>query len=323
LKYLDIDLSSIDSKDISGFKCLVSRAPNLSSLTFQGSISDLSLLGLYYANAEYQTYPITVAKRSLVISPLATACQPLSSTQYFTHLLSMVSIRMNELDLDGSAWEESAVDAIAKLEKGVVSLKKLKVAGSFKEQGSQYFASIAGMISRHELGELEVELRGEGGARVLSALEGDQWKHIRQLRIKVNKQSIGTDAMRALVEGRDKGHEPVELDYFCFWYSSSETVSSEFAAPCKSFVASTSIKKLQLHVDMTPSDMESVLNSMDVSRLEWIRLSAEGYSSQQVDRVFDCLTNAHNLQKVVLGNYTPTPEQKQRMQERDVDFSRF
>ncbi|KAG0200835.1 hypothetical protein BGX31_003980, partial [Mortierella sp. GBA43] len=72
--------------------------------------------------------------------------------------------------------------------------------------------------------------------------------------------------------------------------------SSECAALFKSFVASTSLKGLYLFVLMTPSDMESVLNSMDVSRLEEILLRAKGYSSPQVDCVLDCLTNAHNLQ---------------------------
>jgi hypothetical protein len=68
--------------------------------------------------------------------------------------------------------------------------------------------------------------------------------------------------------------------------------------------------------------MESVLNSMDVSRLEVISLRAKRYSSEQVDRVLDCLTNAHNLQKVALRYmyYTPTQEQKERMQERGVNL---
>ncbi|KAI8349320.1 hypothetical protein B0O80DRAFT_460393 [Mortierella sp. GBAus27b] len=69
---------------------------------------------------------------------------------------------------------------------------------------------------------------------------------------------------------------------------------------------------------MTHSDMESVLNSMDMSRLERLWLRAKGYSSSEVDRILDCLTNAHNLQRATLSFYTPTKEQILRMQQRRV-----
>ncbi|KAI8348936.1 hypothetical protein B0O80DRAFT_461441 [Mortierella sp. GBAus27b] len=60
---------------------------------------------------------------------------------------------------------------------------------------------------------------------------------------------------------------------------------------------------------------------MEMSRLEKIRLSAKGYSSEQVDRVLDCLTNAHNLKAVVLDWYTQ--EQTQRMEQRGVLLRRY
>jgi hypothetical protein len=232
---------------------------------------------------------------------------------------------MGQLILNGRAKEaEAAVDILFKLEGSATGLKKLSLKGSFEERGDEFFKKVASVISRHEVDKLEVDRtesgeEGEGGERLLSALEGDQWKHIRGLMIAVDGERVGTHAMRALVERRDG---PVELDDFIFvsFPPSSETVSSECAALFKSFVASTSIKTLYLWFQMTPSDTESVLNSMDVSRLQEIYLTVDGYSSEQVDGVLDCLTNAHNLQEVKLYSFTPTQEQMKRMQERGVEL---
>ncbi|KAG0195694.1 hypothetical protein BGX31_005956, partial [Mortierella sp. GBA43] len=121
---------------------------------------------------------------------------------------------------------------------------------------------------------------------------------MRTLEIQVDKESTGVRAMKLVVEGRNKEQGQVELDYFHLYSYYFDTVSSECASLCKSFVALTSIKDLSLSVRMTPSDMESVLNSMDVTRLEVIRLKANAYSSKEVDRVLDCLTIAHNLKTV-------------------------
>jgi hypothetical protein len=65
-----------------------------------------------------------------------------------------------------------------------------------------------------------------------------------------------------------------------------------------------------------------VLNSMDVSRLEYVGLWTSGYSSKEVDGVLDCLVNAHKLRGVVLDDYTPTQEQEKRMQQRGVTLRR-
>ncbi|KAI8358899.1 hypothetical protein B0O80DRAFT_519751 [Mortierella sp. GBAus27b] len=313
-------------EDISVLKYLISKVPNLSGLTFQGGVDNLLLLSLYIVIAEYQTYPITFANRNLVIPPWTTTRQPLSASQCLTQLFSLASIQMARLDLNGSAWEELAVDALAKLERGLIGLRYLHLSGSFRRRKDQLVKNIARVIARHEVGMLELGLHGfireESAMRVLSALEGDQWKRIRHLRITLgNYDHTARRAMKTLVEG-DKVHGPFELDYFSFYSTSPYTVSSECAALFKSFVASTPIKKLELCVKMTPSDMESVINSMDVTRLEEIILWPQRYSSSEVDRVLDCLPNAHNLQKVKvkLYSYLPTQEQIQRMQERGVQL---
>ncbi|KAI8358976.1 hypothetical protein B0O80DRAFT_526712 [Mortierella sp. GBAus27b] len=58
LRHMEIDLTEL-KEDIPGIKCLISNAPDLSSLIFQDEIDDSSLLRLYMAIAEHQTCSIT------------------------------------------------------------------------------------------------------------------------------------------------------------------------------------------------------------------------------------------------------------------------
>ncbi|KAI8358941.1 hypothetical protein B0O80DRAFT_495588 [Mortierella sp. GBAus27b] len=315
LKHMVVSSSSMEH--VYNVKRLVSQAPNLSNLTLQGHIDNVILLGLYIAIAEYQTYPVTLADKALVIPPLTPTRQVLSTNQYMTHLLRFVNIRIEDLALDGREVEGVAVDALTKLRRGALGLRRLFLSESF-EGGDQFIKNVAGVISQHELGLLAVDLmKGEGGVRVLETLERDQWKHIRDLWISVGKDSIGTRVMKALAEGRDKGHGPVELDYF---HLSSPAVLPAQIELLRLFVALTGIKRLELYVDMTSSEMVSVLNSMAMYRLEEIELRPIGYSSKEVDGVLDCLTNAHNLREVRLKDFTPTPEQKKRMKDKGVSI---
>ncbi|KAI8348954.1 hypothetical protein B0O80DRAFT_172878 [Mortierella sp. GBAus27b] len=319
LKGLDINLPSI-KEDISTLKHLLSNSGD-PPLTFQGYVDDPLLNGLYYSIAEHQRGMINFTFRKRHV-PLTVSHQSFSGHQYRSHLLSLVSIPMGNLRLNGHAEDEAAVDILLKLERGAVGLKKLYLSRSYEEQGDQFFKKVASVISRHEVGEISVHVyerkEEEGGERVLSALEGDQWKFIKHLAILVDKESAVTYAMKVLVERRDKGHGPFELDYFHFNPHSFEPLSNELSSLLKLFVASTMIKVLSLNVPMTPSDLESVLNSMSVSRLERIYLRADGYSSDQVDGLLNSLTNAHNLREVILSHSTLTQEQIQRMQKRGV-----
>jgi hypothetical protein len=222
-------------------------------------------------------------------------------------------MQIKELSLHGRAVEEVAVDALTKLERGALGLNGLSLSESF-EGGDQFIKNVVGVISLHEVGKLFVNLNGgEGGLRVLKALGREQWRHIRVLKIDVDRGILVTCTMMVLEHG------PIELDYFHL-SGSSETASMVQAEHLKSFVASTSIKHLVLYVTMTPSDMASMVRTADVSRLEEIQLRASGYSSSLVDRVLSCLKKARNLRRVDFSSYTPTPEQEKRMQKRGVSL---
>ncbi|KAI8358966.1 hypothetical protein B0O80DRAFT_495609 [Mortierella sp. GBAus27b] len=108
LRHMEIDLTEL-KEDISGIKCLIANAPDLSSLIFQGDVDDTSLLRIYMAIVEHQTCPITVASRSLCIPRLTAApYQPLAS-QCVAHLLSVGRLKI-DLVLEVSVDEEADMD---------------------------------------------------------------------------------------------------------------------------------------------------------------------------------------------------------------------
>ncbi|KAI8359004.1 hypothetical protein B0O80DRAFT_259828 [Mortierella sp. GBAus27b] len=312
LRHLGIDLSSL-KKDITGIRALVSRAPLLSKLAL--GVSENEIAQVYIAIAEYQTYQITLNHALRISPPTSGLRQSTDTADNMKELFRLYDERIEILEPGRSELAGSIVDAFGS------SRKELRVTDSGKLGGAQ-IKYLSTVVSWSELRSLEIDLRWEEGEERAQILESIQWKHMRRLTIQMDKGSTGTRAMKALVEGRNKEKGQVELDYFYLCSRSHDIVLSECASLCKSFVASTSIKELYLWVPMTPSDMESVLNSMDVTRLEVIYLRAFGYSSSEVDRVLDCLTNAHNLQIVVLPFYTPTQEQIQRMQQRGVTLRR-
>ncbi|KAI8348949.1 hypothetical protein B0O80DRAFT_429318 [Mortierella sp. GBAus27b] len=86
LKDLDINLSSI-KEDMSALKYLLSHGGG-DSLTFQGYVDDLLLIGLYHSIAEHQKSPIIFTFRKRRIPPIASQ-KSFSGHQYQSHLLSL------------------------------------------------------------------------------------------------------------------------------------------------------------------------------------------------------------------------------------------
>ncbi|KAI8358978.1 hypothetical protein B0O80DRAFT_442847 [Mortierella sp. GBAus27b] len=242
--------------------------------------------------------------------------QELAPHQHLAHLLNIDSVRIDKLVLEGSTDDEAVVDAFAKVEGDSTGLREFTMLGVAEGQGDQVIQNIASIVSRSELIKLEVHLNGE--ERRAEILEPIQWQCIRRLKIIVDNESVGTRAMMASVKGRNGLKEPVELEFFGLGCDSPETMSTGQVELLRSFVASTSIKELQLVVRMALSDMESVVKSVDVSRLEVIYLWANGFTSSQVDHVLDCLRSATKLQKVYLFYYSPTEEQKEKMKTKGV-----
>ncbi|KAG0237896.1 hypothetical protein BGX31_003393 [Mortierella sp. GBA43] len=314
LKHLCIDLSAL-RQDIPGIKALLSKSPNISCLALNGSRDVTSQV--YSAIAEQQTYPIVFDHILRIDAPASGDSHPPMTP--LENVMSMVRVHdeiLPALRSPDAILDMSKVDVFSG---NGSSLKELDVS-DYNNLGEAHIKYLSTVVSWSELRSLAINMRGEEREELAQILESIQWKHIRILSIWMDKESVGTRAMKALVEGRNKEKGQVELDDFMFLSYSDETVSTEQTLLLRSFMASTPIKRLVLDVRMTPSDMESMFSSMDMSLLRMIHLNAKGYSTSEVDDVLDCLVNAHNLQEVAFYSYTPTPEQTLRMQEKGVEF---
>ncbi|KAI8358973.1 hypothetical protein B0O80DRAFT_519805, partial [Mortierella sp. GBAus27b] len=189
LRHMEIDLTEL-KEDILGIKCLISNAPDLSSLIIQGEIDDSSLLRLYMAIAEHQTCSITFVSRSLDIPPLATTPNQPFASQYATHLFNVAGEKINTHVLAGEWYEEAIVDTFARPETIGAGLRELYIKSDSMERGDQFIRDVASVVSRFDLDKLVIELRGV--KRRMQILESIPWKRIRHLKIDMNLETVGT-----------------------------------------------------------------------------------------------------------------------------------
>ncbi|KAG0231636.1 hypothetical protein B0O80DRAFT_495563 [Mortierella sp. GBAus27b] len=315
LRHLDVDLSTLIQEDIDGIKSLIVKAPGLTKLVFQGDFSTIVLLRMFLAIAEYQTYPIVFAKRSVWIPPLVTESpQPLAPHEYLDHLLKGATL--GNLVLGGNIQDDAVVDALAKVDRENMGFKNFDLKRISRELGDEFIKNVASIVARSEISKIEIDLRHEEG-RVLM-LESVQWRHLQYLRIDMDQESIGLRMMKALVQAKEALEGQVELEFLGFWSFASSPMSAEQAELLRLFMGSTRLKVLVMAVDMTPSHLVSVLNAADVSRLEEIVLQTSAFSPSQVDSVLDRLEDAAKLRQAHLNS---SPEQKRRLKARGVSVT--
>ncbi|KAI8358969.1 hypothetical protein B0O80DRAFT_495612 [Mortierella sp. GBAus27b] len=268
------------------------------------------------AIAEHQTCSITFVSRSLDIPPLATTPNQPFASQCATHLFNVAGEKTNTLVLAGEWYEEAIVDAFARPERIGARLRELYIKSDSMERGDQFIRDVATVVSRFDLDKLVIELRGV--KRRMQILESMPWKRIRHLKIDMNLETVGTCAMKALVDGKNMVDGSVGLEFFGINSSCANTALAEQAALLKSFVATVSLKTFELNVPMTLTDIRTLLKTADVSRLEELRVWTKGYLSEQVGGVLDCLANAHNLRRVVLISNVPTQDEIRNMRAKGI-----
>jgi len=169
------------------------------------------------------------------------------------------------------------------------------------------------------LGDILIYTREDSGR--VRILESIQWKHLRYLFITLNPGTFETIVMRALVDGVTKMSEKVELEQFQF---GAETWDTPLTLPegniLQAFVASTSIKQLLLHVDMTLEQILSLLKLTDFSRMYSLELWAGGFDSVQVDAILNAVQHSTVLRHLWLRCANITREQIERMKAQRVDL---
>ncbi|KAF9347853.1 hypothetical protein BGX34_002844 [Mortierella sp. NVP85] len=324
LRHLDISLEQLRD-DTPGVNYLIAKAPNLPSLTL-GTDTGYTIYELIYENdylvqaynaiAEHQVCPIIFKEWDLRISPLPREPnRPIDAYQCKQHLFQDHWESASEVMLDGDTLESSALDALTKMTLGFQRLC-LEQEGLL---GKKFIENLSSIVSRSELSEIDLWMTEDKGR--VRILESVQWKHLRELEIYLEPGTFETSVMRALVDGVTKMSEKIELEKFLFWTATFGLLTLPEGDILQSFVASTSIERIELGVIMTLEQIFSLLRSVDVSRLHHLEFWAGGFDSVEVDAILDGLQHATKLRELHLIQATLTEEQKNRMEAKGVSLS--
>jgi len=326
LLHLDISLHELQS-DIPGVVYLITKASNLSRVaigtgTLEEKRDHRYILEAYNAFAKHRTYPIKFKDLNLIVpSPSSESNQTTATQQCMEYILQFYCEHGSEKLRDG--LDEMAVDTLAKaIATTNGSAFKMLYFKREGQIGDSFINNISSIVGRSELHTIDILMRIDPG-RVL-ILESIQWKHLRELYIAMKPGTFETRVMRLLVDGVTKMSEKVELDMFYFW---TEKWRTPLTLPeedlLQAFVASTSIKELQLYVDMTLEQILSLLKSTDFSRLEKLGLWAKGFDSVKVDAIIDGVGHATKLSVLELRYANITDGQTRRMKSNGITLKDF
>ncbi|KAF9354556.1 hypothetical protein BGX34_010945 [Mortierella sp. NVP85] len=316
-------LHFLNDQDITGLKCMVAKAPNLSSLVLYGVSTRPLLFQIYNALAEHQTFLINSKDQSLIILPPTNKSElSITTLQDTADLLKFCGGRLETAELLENELDETIAAAFAKGTENGSCLKELTLKKAGRDLGRQGVKDLASLVARSALRKLDIHLENEEErARILESI---QWKHIRELTVYMNEGNHGMGPLKALVDGLGMLSGRVEMDRF-----ELQHVTPRRLLPIaqdqllRSFVASTSLKQLLLHVLMTPNQIFSLLKTTNLSLLEQLSLLCEGFKSTEVDSILDKLQHARSLRCISVGNCDITEEQEVKAKAKGFTLSVF
>ena len=323
LRHLDISLDQLEN-DIPGVKCLVAKAPNLSSLALGTNAGNFLntlrsegnyLLQAYNAIVEYQAYTIILKEWNIRIPPPLEPNQSITTQQCKEDLLRGFVERAGGLELNGDELEESDVDVLAKTIGSGWRLEALSLK-RVDRLGDPFLNNISALVTRAVLCKLGIYTKDdEGRLRILGSI---QWKHLRGLNIRMIPGTFETNVMRALVEGVKKISGRVGLEELFLHSDTDAPLTIPQGALLQDFAASTSLETLVLQVSMTLEDVLGLIRSADFSRLKMLSLWAKGFDSIQVKAILDGLQDAAELKSLSLVHVNITDEQREQMSTKGV-----
>ncbi|KAF9349939.1 hypothetical protein BGX34_001493 [Mortierella sp. NVP85] len=314
LRRLGIHLSS-KGPDVLAYKNLLTNAPNLAFLVVGGELS--YFLELYSAIAEQQTFTITSSRRSLRILPLTNKpLQPTTPLLDLAHLLKVHGERIEIMELWGGVCDETTVADFARATENVSRLKDLTLWGS-ANLGEKCINDLASIVARSKLHRLDIDLDTE--EERVQILESIQWEYIRQLEIGMDDGCIGMGPLKALVDGIKSFSGKALLEHFVYLhnYDTSE-LSIAQERLLGSFLALTSLEHLELDAKLTSKQLQSLIESANVSQLRELAVMGEGFVPNEVDAILNRLQRAAELRKVRLSGSKITEEQKERMKGKGI-----
>ncbi|KAF9347416.1 hypothetical protein BGX34_003163 [Mortierella sp. NVP85] len=323
LRHLDIPLYQWRN-DIPSTAYFISKALDLGLTVGTGLLGNDNhyFLEAYNAVAGHRTPSLAFKDWDLCIPPPppGKSDQKMTTHQY-EHLLK-VYWQYSNRELDVKNLDEPIADTIAKAMHNSLIFTKLYL-GQESQLGDSLVNNISSIVSKSKLSFIKIYTKyDEGRVRILDSI---QWKHLRTLWIYLESGTFETSIMRALVNGVKKMSERVEIEWFRFYTETDGLLIPPEGDLLQAFVASTSVEKLELKVDMTVEQILSLLRSADFSRLERLELRTEGFDPVKVDAILDGLNSflhVTKLKSLHLVQASITDEQKSRMEMKGILLSR-
>ncbi|KAF9345416.1 hypothetical protein BGX34_004786 [Mortierella sp. NVP85] len=298
LKHLDLDFTQLDS-DIPGFRKLIGKAPNLSSLVMQGT--RWMFLDELEAVLEYQTYPITFKIPEFrLLPPTSESPQPTITIRDIVDMLKALGGRIEQVELNNKGLQAPALAAFANATEDGSRLKELTLCNADRHLGEQSIKDLSSVVARSELRKLDINLEGE--EERVNILESIQWRNICDLTITMDERSHGMKPLKIVVDEIEKLLGGTQMDRFVLRYSNSRpNLPSAQEQLLRSFVASTSLKHLRLDVPMSLQQVLSIIGSANLSQIQSINLQANDFNTDDVKLVLNSLGHATELRAIVLG----------------------
>ncbi|KAI8350952.1 hypothetical protein B0O80DRAFT_456633, partial [Mortierella sp. GBAus27b] len=324
LKHLSIDLTGLES-DIQSIKNLVIKAPRLSSLVLEGPWERLpleSFLQAFNMLVEHQTYPITLGFSAIrILPPIDEPRYPIADFHSLAGLFETHGERIECLDLSWDNLDERITGALVHGTDGGSSLTDLELRGPTCLRGVNCIRNMATIVSRSKLRTLCITLDEEENC--IPILRPIQWEHIRELVIRTELVSLGTDAMRTCVRGMSETSGKIGLEKFSLFtsYMDSGTPPPDFGETLLVFVASTSLRRLQLDLVLTFEQMVSMIEAADFSRLQYLALMSEDFDTTKVAALLDCLHHATELRSIRLFGCEIEDEHVELMSAKGVELT--
>jgi hypothetical protein len=332
LRRLSIELTSEDL-DIPSYKSLLAKAPNLSHLVVFCGLA--CFLQLYSAIAEQQTYTITLSYESLRILPLSTPLQSTTPLKDLEHLLEVHGERIELITLDENDLHGPTAATFAKATEMASRLKELNLNRANGRLSVECIDDLTRIVARSKLRKLDINLEAE--EERLRILDSVRWEYIRHLKVIVDGRSLGMGPLKALVDGIEPLLGKAQVEHFAYWHEyeyeeeeeekekekENDNLSIAEERLLQSFLALTSLKRLELNVKMTSKQLQSLIDSANVSRLQTLVVLAKGFTPDDVDAILERLQHAVGLQVVRLSYSDTTEEQITRMKGKGIQLSRY
>ncbi|KAK3817454.1 MAG: hypothetical protein J3Q66DRAFT_440224 [Benniella sp.] len=314
LRHLNIDLAMVNM-EIPGLKNMIAKTPNLAHLVLSNDIG--VVLSVFRAIAEHQTYPVTFPDEQLRISPPTNGPpQSMGDIKDMTALLKALAGRIEIVDLC-QAEPESIVAAFAAETRS--RLEEFTVCGVDRNLGKQCIENLVNIVARSRLRKLDIDLEDE--EERVSILKSIRWEHIRDLTIRMDEESQGMGPLKAIVDGIKMAGRS-DLDCFRACYGHPRTILPIAQEQLlQSIVASTALVRLQVDATMTLKQVQSLLESAKVSRLQHLILPCAGFKSTDVDTILNKLQQATQLQSITLVGATTTNAQTDRMKGKKITLT--